>query len=76
MDPNTNQTLIGGGEGFTIYTAEENGKYLLILDESTCIGLLSDEDAEGLTGEKILEFASEQERSDHLKTLRYHPISP
>ncbi len=76
MDPNTNRTLIGGGEGFAIYTAEAHGKHLLILDESTCIGLLSDEDAEGLSGEKILEFASEMERSEHLKKLRYRPISP
>lgn len=51
MVPNTNRTLFGGGEGFAIYTAEVHGKHLLILDESTCIGLLSDEDAEGLSGD-------------------------
>jgi hypothetical protein len=74
MDNEIKQIAIGGGEGFMIYTAEHNGKYLLIIDESTTLDMLSDEDAEGLTGERILEFDTEGERQAHLETLQFRPF--
>jgi hypothetical protein len=69
------RTCIGGGEGFAIYIGECEGKYLLIFDESTTIGLLSEEDAQGMSGEKIVEFSSAQERSRYLTTIHYKPFS-
>lgn len=67
------RTLIGGGEGFSVYTAEEGGKYLVILDESTTVSLLSDADAQGLEPEKVMTFSSKKERNQFLATLRYSP---
>lgn len=70
------KTLVGGGEGFSVYTAEENGKYLVILDESTTIALLSDADAQGLDPEKIMAFSSREERRQFLaKKLRFTRLS-
>ncbi|HRQ88779.1 MAG TPA: hypothetical protein PLA50_08275 [Bacteroidia bacterium] len=69
----TDRKLIGGGEGYAIYTDKCDGKFRLILDSSTAISMLSEEDAKGLTGVRIMEFSSEQERSDYLKTIRYRP---
>lgn len=61
--------FIGGGEGFRIYTAEDNNRFLLIIDESTTVDLLSEEDAEGLQSEKVLEFSTEKERKEYLNRI-------
>jgi len=58
--------LYAGFEGGSIHTAERDGRYYVIVDESTLFDLLSEEDMEGLEPIKVLEFESEQERAAYL----------
>ena len=74
MEKYNNRRLIGGGEGFAIYFEESGADYFLIVDESTTLDLLSDEDKIGLTPEKVLRFSSAHERKQHLNTIKYLPI--
>lgn len=69
MSTNDKRKLVAVVEGVAVYTAEWNGRFLLIMDESTTISLLSDEDAKGLLPEKIIEFATEEDRSMYLEEL-------
>jgi hypothetical protein len=57
-------------EGATVYTAERLGNYYLILDETTLVDLLSEEDAADLTNDmvKVLEFDEPDERETYVKS--------
>jgi hypothetical protein len=53
-------------EGGAVLTAERDGKFFVIQDESTMAGFLSDEDAEGIDFVKVLEFDTNAERDAHI----------
>jgi len=56
-----------GFEGGSVYTSEKNGKYYLILDESSMVAILDEEDLpECLI--KIIEFDSLDQRVDYVKS--------
>lgn len=74
MEKYNNRRLVGRGEGFAIYFEESGADYFLIIDESTTLYLLSDEDKVGLTPENVLRFSSAHERKQHLNTIKYLPI--
>ena len=59
-------TLFKGFEGGAVFSAEKEGKFYLILDESTMASILDEED---LPDElvKIIEFDSVDERNDYIK---------
>ena len=69
ISANDKRKLVAVGEGVAVYTAEWNGFFVVIMDESTTINFLSDEDAEGLLPEKIIEFATEEDRRIYLEGL-------
>ena len=54
-------------EGGAIYTAEKQGKFYLIKDESTLAGFLSEEDLRELGGSlvRVLEFDTAAERNNY-----------
>jgi len=58
--------LLRGFEGGAVYTAEKDGKFLLIQDESTMAGLLDEEDLKGLELVKVREFDTEAERESYI----------
>lgn len=60
-------TRVFASEGGAIYVAEKDGKYLVIIDESSAVAMLSVEDAGGLDPLKTLEFASVAERDTYLE---------
>ena len=51
-----NSRVLARFEGGERRTAERDGKFFVITDESTMAGLLSEEDAEGIDFVKVLEF--------------------
>ncbi len=53
-------------EGGAVYTSEKAGKLLVILDEGTMADILPADELEGIDLVKIIEFASESERSAYL----------
>ena len=59
------KTLLKGFEGGAVYLAEKEGKFYLILDESTMASIL---DAEDLPDElvKIIEFDTVEERDAYI----------
>jgi hypothetical protein len=59
------KTLYRGFEGGSVYTSERDGKFLVILDESTLADILPDE-LEGMELVRTSEFSSESERSAYL----------
>ena len=60
------KTLFKGFEGGAVFSAEKEGKFYLILDESTMASILDEED---LPDElvKIIEFDTVEERNDYIK---------
>lgn len=68
----TDKKLVGGAEGCSIYSYESANKCFLLIDSSTLLSLLSEEDSRGISGERILEFSSEEERQNYLKTIPYY----
>ncbi len=58
-----NRVLLRGFEGGAVYTAEQAGKFYVILDESTMADLLSEEDLAGMNLVTVLEFTEESERA-------------
>jgi hypothetical protein len=59
-------------EGGAVYTMERDGKFLVILDESTMADILPADELEGVELEKDIEFSSEPERTAYL-TRRFGP---
>ena len=59
--------LFKGFEGGAVFSAEKEGKFYLILDESTMASILDEED---LPDElvKIIEFDSVEERNEYIKS--------
>lgn len=58
------KTMVAGFEGGAIYTAEQDGRYLVIVDETTLHQLLQEE---GLGSPiKTISFATSDERSQYL----------
>ena len=60
-----------GFEGGSIYTAEKDEKYYLILDESSMVAILDEEDLPDCLV-KIIEFDSIIERLDYIKSRRWN----
>lgn len=63
-------TLFQRFEGGAVYTQENNGKYCVVIDESSIASLLPPEELDDMELIKVLEFNSEQERLAYL-VLRY-----
>ena len=61
------KTLLKGFEGGAVYAAEKEGKFYLILDESTMASILDEED---LPDElvKTIEFDTVKERDEYIKS--------
>lgn len=59
-------------EGGAVYTAEREGRFFLIQDESTLADLLSDEDAEGIEFVKVFEFDTPAERAEYISARRWN----
>ena len=60
------RTLLKGFEGGAVFLSEKNGKYYLILDESTMAGFFDEEDLpECLV--KVIEFETDEERDEYIK---------
>ena len=62
----TKQFLVGF-EGGAAYTAERNGHYLVIIDETATLDLLDAEDREGIDAVKELPFPSAAARDEYIK---------
>jgi hypothetical protein len=63
-----------GFEGGGVYKAELHNKPFLIIDERTLADLLTEEDAEGLTFVKVIEFADEDERESYIARELQHGV--
>ncbi|MDP5131199.1 MAG: hypothetical protein NWQ54_09945 [Paraglaciecola sp.] len=63
-------TLFKRFEGGAVFTQKNNGKYCVVIDESSIASLLPPEELDGMDLIKVLEFNSEQERLDYL-ALRF-----
>lgn len=61
-------TLFKRFEGGAVYTHESNGKYCVVIDESSIASLLPPEELDDIALIKVLEFNSEQERLEYLST--------
>jgi len=61
-------TLYKRFEGGAVYTQENNGKYCVIIDESSIASLLPPEELDDMELIKVFEFNTEQERSAYLLT--------
>lgn len=61
-------TLIKRFEGGAVYTQESNGKYRVVIDESSIASLLPPEELDDIELIKVLEFKTEQERLEYLST--------
>lgn len=55
-------------EGGAVYTAEHNGRFFVVVDESTTLDMLSPEDCEGLSPVQVFEFDSTGERECYIQT--------
>lgn len=56
-------------EGGAVYTQESNGKYRVVIDESSIASLLPPEELDDIELIKVLEFKTEQERLEYLSTI-------
>ncbi|MDD4865473.1 MAG: hypothetical protein PHE38_15960 [Alishewanella agri] len=61
-------TLIKRFEGGAVYTQDSNGKYRVVIDESSIASLLQPEELDDIELIKVLEFNTEQERLEYLST--------
>ena len=61
-------TLYKRFEGGAVYTQENNGKYCVIIDESSIASLLPPEELDDIELIKVLAFNTEQERLAYLLT--------
>ena len=62
-----NKIFIKGFEGGAFYTAALEGKFYLIIDESSLSEFLSEEDLEGIDLTSVYEFESESELQNYLE---------
>ena len=62
----TNRTLYQRFEGGAVYTAEEKGAFLVVIDESAIADILPLEEVEGLELIKIIKFETEPDRTNYL----------
>lgn len=60
-------------EGGAAYAASRDGRFYVLINEVATFDLLSDEDREGLSPLRVLEFDSEAERAEYLKRRRWLP---
>ncbi|HEY3401003.1 MAG TPA: hypothetical protein VGK03_10270 [Geothrix sp.] len=56
---------MAGFEGGAIYSADEDGKFFLIINQTALFDLLSEDDQEGLRPIEVLEFSSSVERQQY-----------
>ncbi|MCT8127245.1 hypothetical protein H1D31_14635 [Alishewanella sp. BS5-314] len=66
IDDMAGLTLFKRFEGGAVYTQENNGKYGVVIDESSIASLLPPEELDGMDFIKVLEFNTEHERSAYL----------
>lgn len=59
-------TLFKRFEGGAVYTQESNGKYCVVIDESSIASLLPPEELDDMDLIKVFEFNTEQERLAYL----------
>lgn len=62
-----NLTCYRGFEGGAVYTAELEGKFLIIVDQVSLVDMLDEDDREGIDTENIYTFFTEQERLEYLQ---------
>ena len=66
-----NKVVLRRFEGGTAYTAEQDGKFYVIEDESSMAGILSEEDLAGMELERVKEFGTEADRRAYLSQRRW-----
>lgn len=59
-------TLFKRFEGGAVYTQESNGKYCVVIDESSIASLLPPEELDDIELIKVLEFTNEKDRLVYL----------
>jgi len=67
MENGENMTLIGGFEGGAVYTCEEDGQFLLIVNESATYYLLDEEDRQGIEPVRELTFPDAESREAYIR---------
>ncbi len=60
-------TLYRRFEGGAVYTYQQGGRFLVVIDESTMTCMLEPEDLEGIELVKVLAFDTEQARTGYLQ---------
>ncbi len=79
IDPSrivTEKRRLAQFEGGAVYTAEQDGKYYVITDESTMAALLDEEDLAGLPLVSCLEFETPEERSVYIASRGWPTEAP
>jgi len=73
FDDFPDKTLLKGFEGGAVFSAEKEGKFYLILDESTMASILDEED---LPDElvKTIEFDTVEERDKYIKSRGWNRL--
>lgn len=66
IDDLVSLTLYKRFEGGAVYTQENNGKYCVVIDESSIASLLPPEELDDMDLIKVLESNTEQERLSYL----------
>lgn len=64
----TDMTIFKRFEGGAVYTQDKDSKFLVVIDESAMAELLDPEDLDGMELIKVFEFATQNERSEYLKS--------
>lgn len=67
------RAFLCGFEGGVVYTAEREGRFYVIQDESAMADLLGEEDQSDLELVKIFEFGCLRDRSAYLETRGWAP---
>ena len=67
----TQARVIAAFEGGAVYTAERNGMYVVIIDESAAMDVLDSSNREGLQAINELEFTSGELRDAFLRQRRW-----
>lgn len=62
----TNKCCYAQFEGGSVYTAESDACFVVIIDESTCLDLLSEDERADIPVHSVIEFTTEKERTLYL----------
>ena len=64
---------VRGFEGGAVYQASRDGRFYVIVNETAAFDLLSEEDRDGLSAVRVLEFDTDADRTEYLRRRRWLP---